>query len=63
MIEVWLLGTYILGTVIGVGIGNARGVKRGQVSLMTTLIHDGYVKAKKNAEGDLVLIKLEENQL
>lgn len=63
MIEVWLLGAYLMGTIAGIVIGISRGVKRGQVTLMSTLILDGYVKAKKNSDGDLELIKLEENQL
>lgn len=63
MIEFWLAGVYILGSIAGFIIGNNRGHRRGQAVLMSTLIVDGYVKSKKNTNGDLVLIKVEDNQL
>jgi hypothetical protein len=63
MIELWLAGVYVLGSIAGFIIGNNWGHRRGQTLLMSTLILDGYVKSKKNKDGNLVLIKVNENQL
>jgi len=62
MIEAWLAGVYILGSVIGFVYGFRYGIKRGRVIMMSTLIVDGYVKTKK-VDGDLVLIKVDESQI
>ncbi len=62
MVEAWLAGVYILGSVIGFIYGFRYGLKRGRVMMMSTLIVDGYVKTKKVGE-DLVLIKVDENQV
>jgi hypothetical protein len=63
MFELWLLGVYVLGSLVGIIIGYGKGFNRGQAILMATLIVDGYVKSKKNSDGDLVLIKVEDNHL
>jgi len=51
MIELWLLGAYIIGTLFGIWVGYHRGIYKATESTIDQLIAGGYIKTK----GDEIL--------
>ena len=54
----WFGLAYIVGTVFGFWIGRNYGIGLGILTTLSTLVEGGYVKTRKDSNGELDLIKL-----
>ena len=46
MVEVFIFGAYVIGTVFGIYVGRSSGLKQGIVDCVDQLIEQGYLKYK-----------------
>jgi hypothetical protein len=53
----WFLFAYAVGTVIGVWIGFKSGIRHGSGVTIDALMETGFLKYKKDSEGEITLLK------
>ena len=57
MIEVWIFGTYCLGTVVGLYFGFEMANKKVVARTIDNLIKNGYLRSRRLPNGDEEILK------
>lgn len=57
MIEVWIFGTYCLGTVVGIYLGFEMANKKVVARTIDNLIKNGYLRSRRLPNGDEEILK------
>jgi hypothetical protein len=53
----WFFGSYIVGTVIGLGFGYASGTRKAIEATIDQLVKNGFLRHRKNKDGDVEILK------
>ena len=53
----WFFGSYIAGTVIGLGFGYASGARKAIEATIDQLVKNGFLRHRKNKDGDIEILK------
>jgi len=54
----WYGLAYLIGTIFGLYVGRNHGISKGILITLETLVNEGYLKTRKDSNGDLDLMKL-----